>query len=286
MGRIYWLASYPKSGNTWFRVFLSNLKADADKPVSINELNTGAIASGRGWIDEVMGFDSADLDHDEIDRLRPVVYEWSQGSGEPGHHKIHDAFVYSSENKPLFAGEAVLGVLYIIRNPLDIAPSLANHNHTSIDVAIQRMADPMHALAASPRKLNTQVRQIQLSWSQHVLSWVDNPEIPVEVIRYEDMLRRPRETFRRAVEFLQLEREEQKIAQAIRFSEFDELAGQEREVLFREKPPGADAFFRQGKSGDWRESLTPLQVSRIVDDHRKVMRRFGYLDASGGPFQV
>ena len=37
------------------------------------------------------------------------------------------------------------------------------------------------------------------------------------------------------------------------------------------------AFFREGKAGNWRQTLTALQVARIVGDHGAVMRRFGYL---------
>ncbi len=77
MSGIYWLASYPKSGNTWLRSFLSNLQQDGDAPADINELATGTIASARDWLDEALGFDSADLSADEIDRLRPAVYRWS-----------------------------------------------------------------------------------------------------------------------------------------------------------------------------------------------------------------
>ena len=73
MGGIYWLASYPKSGNTWFRTFLRNLIEDGDQPADINDLSTGSIASSRGWLDEVLGFDTAELDPDEVDRLRPEV---------------------------------------------------------------------------------------------------------------------------------------------------------------------------------------------------------------------
>ncbi len=85
MGGIYWLASYPKSGNTWFRVFLRNLLEDGDKPADINEIHTGSIASGRGWLDEVLGFDTAELEPDEVDRLRPEVYRWSIRNEEVGY---------------------------------------------------------------------------------------------------------------------------------------------------------------------------------------------------------
>ena len=36
MGALIWLASYPKSGNTWMRSFLHNLFRNASQPVNIN----------------------------------------------------------------------------------------------------------------------------------------------------------------------------------------------------------------------------------------------------------
>ncbi len=38
MNKIYWLASYPKSGNTWVRIFLTNYLLDSDEPADINRL--------------------------------------------------------------------------------------------------------------------------------------------------------------------------------------------------------------------------------------------------------
>ena len=93
MGGIFWLASYPKSGNTWFRSFLSNYMSDSDVPVDINRLNVGKIASQRLWIDEVIGFDTSDLTQDEITSLRPDVYRWKHVDDEVSFHKIHDADV-------------------------------------------------------------------------------------------------------------------------------------------------------------------------------------------------
>ena len=51
MGGIYWLASYPKSGNTWLRIFLQNLREDGTEPANINDLQAGHIASNRNWLD-------------------------------------------------------------------------------------------------------------------------------------------------------------------------------------------------------------------------------------------
>ncbi len=283
MGGIYWLASYPKSGNTWFRAFIRNLQADSDTPVDINDLSTGAIASSRGWIDEVLGFDAADLYHDEVDALRPDVYRWSLKDDEIGYHKIHDAYTLTRQGEPLISQEATLGALYILRNPLDVAPSNANHNGTTIDMAIERMGHTNAQMCHSHKSLANQTRQKLLSWSEHVLSWVDAPDLNCHIIRYEDMLTDPITTFSQAAAFLQLPTDPARIEKAIRFSNFKVLSSQEAESGFKEKPLHAQRFFRQGQSGGWRNKLSPEQITRIIADHKDVMRRFGYLDAHDQP---
>ncbi len=284
MNSIYWLASYPKSGNTWFRVFLQNLLEDSDKPLDINELTTGFIASDRGWLDNVLGFDSADLDADELERLRPEVYRWSSLNGETTYNKIHDAYTYTADGEPLVSREATRGALYILRNPLDVAPSYANHNCLSLDKAIASMGNHRLVLGESCNKqLLYQVRNKLLSWSEHVLSWVDAPALNCHVLRYEDMQADPVAAFSGAARFLGLPDDPVRIEKAIRFSDFQELAGQETEKGFCEQSPRAERFFRDGKSGNWRNRLSPEQIARIVADHGEVMRRFGYLDADGRP---
>ena len=283
MSGIYWLASYPKSGNTWFRSFLYNLQQDGDAPADINELATGGIASGRGWLDEVLGFDTAELDPDEVDRLRPSVYRWSLRDAEVGYHKIHDAYTYTQDGEPLVSREATLGALYIVRNPLDVAPSNANHNQSTIDQAIARMGEAKYALCRTRKALPSQVRQQLLSWSQHVLSWIDAPELNCHVMRYEDMLSDPIASFTQATRFLGLAQAPEQIEKAIRFSDFKELSRQEEQKGFKERPTKTERFFRQGKSGGWRDKLSPEQVQRIVSDHGAVMQRMGYLDGAGNP---
>ena len=80
--KIIWLASYPKSGNTWFRVFLSNLLSHSDKPADINNLYATPIASNRELFDEATGISSSELTLDEIDNLRPLVYEFYARTAE------------------------------------------------------------------------------------------------------------------------------------------------------------------------------------------------------------
>uniref|UniRef100_UPI0025CD8979 sulfotransferase domain-containing protein n=1 Tax=uncultured Thiodictyon sp. TaxID=1846217 RepID=UPI0025CD8979 len=267
MAGIYWLASYPKSGNTWLRAFLCNLQDDGAAPADINALDIGCIASARAWLDEVLGFDTAEFTPDEVERLRPGVYRWALQGAQIGYHKIHDAYTLTAEGEPLVSREATLGALYIIRNPLDVAPSAAHHWHCTIDEAITRMGNPQMALCRSRRALGLQIRQRLGSWSGHVRSWVQAPGLNVEVLRFEDMLADPVPTFTRAARFLGLPDAPERVEKAIRFSSFSELLRQEEEQGFRERPQHAERFFRQGRSGGWRDTLTAGQVERIIADH-------------------
>lgn len=250
-------------------------------------MHTGSIASARGWIDEILGFDSADLYQHQIDQLRPAVYDWEvrHHQTEPySYHKIHDACWQTTQHNWILSPEATAGALYIIRNPLDVAISYANHNQCTLDHAIQCLNDSQHALCCyRGKKLTNQVEQRLGSWSEHVESWVDHPEIDSHVIRYEDMLHNPLATFTQAANYLQLATETSKINQAIQHADFSILQAQEQATPFKERPPQVTHFFRKGVSGGWQEQLTPQQIQSLIEHHQVVMRRFNYLDASGNP---
>lgn len=284
MNGIVWLASYPKSGNTWFRIFLTNLLRDADEPASINDLESSPVASARGLFDENTGIEASDLTADEIDLLRPELYcHLAKETEEPLFMKIHDAYTLVADNQPLIPAAVTAGALYFIRNPLDVAVSNSHHNGTDYDSAIVRMADRGATMSYKPNRLHDQLRQKLLTWSDHVLSWIDSAPFPVSLLRYEDMLTASLETFSSAVRFIGLDYCEERIAKAIRFSSFATLQQQEEESDFRERSAVATRFFRKGETGSWREELTEEQVARVVADHGAVMRRFGYLDAQGKP---
>lgn len=282
MSNLVWLASYPKSGNTWFRVFLANLQSKAASPVDINRLTAYPIASSRTLFDEATGLAAADLTHDEIERLRPRVYEHlAARATEVQFIKIHDAFTLTADGEPLVSRHAASKAIYFIRNPLDVAVSFAHHSAKEVDRAMLQMADEQMAFAAKPGRLHFQLRQILSSWRRHVLSWVDAPGLSVLVVRYEDMKQRPLETFSAAARFAELPHGAEQIQRALEFSAFEEMQRQELAQGFVEKQPEAKSFFRMGQAGGWRGVLTPSQVERIVRDQGDVMRRFGYLNANG-----
>ncbi|MCP3991492.1 MAG: sulfotransferase domain-containing protein [Actinomycetia bacterium] len=285
MKPIVWLASYPKSGNTWFRTFLANLLRDDEDPVDINELRTGSIASARNPFDIHTGLEASDLTQDEIDLLRPGVYRrMAEMAERTGHHKVHDAYTLNRDGMPLFPADATLGAVYLVRNPLDVTPSYAHHSARDAAWATEALCDPSHTMSDGPKRLHTQFRQILGTWSDHVRSWLDEPPFPVEVMRYEDMHLDAEATFTRATRACGLDHSAEQIREAIARSSFDEVKGQEREKGFGEKMPMSESFFRKGRIGSWRESLTDEQADRIVTDHAEMMRRLGYLEGGAPVF--
>lgn len=277
---IVWLASYPGSGNTWMRVFLSNLLADSDRPVDINALTVRSHAASRSDFDAYAGVRASELTDDEIDELRPAVYKaTAAASRAPSFMKIHDAFTYTRAEEPLISSRATRGVIYILRSPLDVALSWAHNRDVRIERAIAMMNDDECALAAAGDGIMPQLRQRLGTWSSHVCGWVDAP-FPVHVVRYEDLQTSPIETFGGAADFAGLQVTTERLARAIQFSEFPELRRQEDAAGFRARSRRSLRFFRRGQSGAWHDELTGDQVRQIIESHGAVMRRFGYLDAA------
>jgi len=285
MRRIVWLASYPKSGNTWVRVLLANYLRDAEAPAEINRLDGGPIASARVWFDEWAGVEASLLAPHVVDRLRPEVYRrLARAADQPLFMKVHDAWTRADTGEPMFPADATLGVVYLVRNPLDMVMSIANHYGTSAESALERLCDPDGTSSTTNTCLRDQLRQRLGSWSEHVRSWVDESGLPVHVVRYEDLSADPVAAFERIVGFCGLDgdangRDRARVAKAVAFSDFTELSRQEREAGFKERPAAAERFFRHGQVGGWRSELAEPLVQRVVDAHGPTMERFGYLSA-------
>lgn len=278
-----WLASYPKSGNTWFRVFLTNLLRNDDRPADINRLESTVIASARPWLDDELGYDSSNLTADEADCLRAELYAHrAKGADAPLFCKIHDAYVNLPDGSPLIPLEATDRALYLIRNPLDVCVSLAHHGgHDRYADIAAVMADSGHVLAAAQESYQRQLRQRLLSWSEHVRSWTQSAPFPVHVMRYEDMCACPEMAFSAAASFIGLPHDLRCVEKALRFSRFEELKRQEEANGFRERLPKSACFFRAGRVGSWIDALSPAVVRRLIGDHMDVMREFGYVDGRG-----
>ncbi len=281
---IIWLASYPKSGNTWFRVFLTNLLYESDYPANINDLAETSISSSRKVFDDYTGLSSSDLTFEEIDKLRPDVYRMqSEESNELIFKKAHDKFYWVDKDQPLFPPEISKGVVYFIRNPLDVLVSFAYHSAKPISKMIPVINNSNYAFCDKNDKLQNQLRQILGSWFDHVKSWTEQNEMPIYIIRYEDMINSTFETFKHAIDFLGLGKSDKEIKKALEKSSFSILSEQEKRDGFREKMIRTKSFFRKGRIGDWKNHLSEQEVEKIVFNNKEIMLKFKYLDSNYKP---
>lgn len=279
---IVWLASYPKSGNTWCRVFLSNYLSKINEPVDINKLDIGTIFSSRQVIEENTGFDISELTANECDELRSFAFsKWSENFEENAFLKTHDAYLLLPDGENMFPVNATKSAIYIVRNPLDVAVSFANHMATTVEKTVEKMCEQEFCLAASTKKYNQQVRQRLLTWSGHVKSWTEQDQFPILVVRYEDMLQNPNNEFKKILNFLGIPYNDEKFLNAIAYSSFDNIRKTEKEKGFKEKPAKCDTFFNIGKSGYYKNILPQESVKKIIDEHSLIMKKYNYLTDSG-----
>jgi hypothetical protein len=272
------LASYPKSGSTWLRAVLHSLR-DGGATVDINRNLAGVVAAAdRHIFDRVMGLSASDLSATEIAWARPHVWRQlaEQDAARPWI-KSHDAFLppYPGFATPL-PPELVAGVIYIVRDPRDVVISFAHHFGATIDAALEWMNNTAATLDAPAPWLPEQLPQFLSSWSRHVESWLDADELRTHVVRYEDMQAAPEATFAAAAQFLGLDADGEALQRAIAATRFATLQAQEERNGFNEREPHAPRFFRNGKAGAWRATLSAAQAERLEHRHGEVMARLGY----------
>jgi len=275
MSRIIWLASYPKSGNTWMRAFLANYLLGREEPVSIEELRAFSLSDVRPrFYAEALSKPVQEMTAEESVAIRPQAQQYLAAAREHDHFvKTHSRFGMLN-GTPLIERTVSAGAVYIIRNPADIVPSFASHMGVTPGAAIEIMADRDHATVEADVQILTHLG----SWGEHAESWIDRSNsLPVCVVRYEDLCSNPEKAFGQVLKVLGLPFDLERLARSIRNCSFEELSRQEEEKGFSERPPHMKRFFRSGGSGEGQRSLSEQQLARLAKDHGSVMKRFGYL---------
>lgn len=276
MGNICWIAAYPKSGNTWMRAFIENYIRNGKSPVDINALVQSSTAEARAERFQQYAGEgrlTTSMDTEELCALRPLIQaDIARQAQGTVFVKTHN-FLGEYRGYPLHSSAVTSGAIYLVRNPLDVCISMARYFDYTMDEAIDYMAQEM---TGTPNETH-HVPQIISSWSANVESWTANPDKSILVVRYEDMLDQPLKVFRKVESFIGMKKNPARLRKAVQFSSFRQMKAQESRDGFVEKHENANAFFRQGRKNQWRDILTPVQVERIVDDHRAQMERFSYL---------
>ena len=221
MKKLTWLASYPKSGNTWTRAFLAAYHFQLGGHRVLERAQEMTQSESRRALFSRVAKDSQDhLSEREIDSLRGAVRERLTRIVQPFQLiKTHNARVMHN-GFPLICREQTRGAVYLVWNPLDVVDSYADHANLTIDGAVDLMNNPGHQIGNPDSGLVTQYLH---TWSQHVVSWTRQEAFPVHVVRYEDLQSSPVDTFRGLIQFLSWELDENRLRRASENSSFDSL---------------------------------------------------------------
>lgn len=275
MGNIVWLASYPKSGNTWLRAFLANLVANRPTPVPLAELpNYGRLEADPALYSQIAGRPSTELDFDQLCALRPQVHAAIAAAAPRTVFVKTHSMAGAHDGVPLLTPQVSAGAICVVRSPLDVAISMAHHFAIGLDAAIDYLGDERAATENS----ELFVSEFLGSWSAHAKSWADLEGPRILVLRYEDLIEKPAKYFGKVAKLIGVE-DRARIEQAVAHASFASLAGMERRDGFVEVPIKGQRFFRAGRVNQWREALSREQVQRVIARHREQMQRFRYVPA-------
>lgn len=297
-GRITWIAGYPKSGSTWLRAFLSVLLDARRDDYAAGRVRAplcgllGKWAMAHSLLNRELGVNSVRLSTAEIDRLRPLVYRsLCRRSSETVWLKTHEGLAVPDPGRRRVAGPLPVrnpavtqAVIYLLRNPLDVAVSYAHHLGCDLSQSVAHMLDRGHrqgpdgdSVAGGRATASQRIGR----WDEHVRHWTAlaaaGTSIPTIVLRYEDLLTDPLSGFSRLLDGLGLDADPKAITTAIEATRFERLRSAERHGGFGERPVAAGAFFRVGRAGEGRQMLSPALQDRLSAEFAGEMRRFGYL---------
>ncbi|MFK7941724.1 MAG: sulfotransferase domain-containing protein [Paracoccaceae bacterium] len=271
---IVWLASYPKSGNTWTRIFLANYLLNPDKPLPINQVHRIGMGDAvSGAYKMVNGGRYDPIDYKGHLKQRPKVLAGITNNGaDLNFVKTHNLNDKAFGHK-LIDASLTRSAVYIVRNPLDVAVSYARHYGQTPSEACRAIGRVDNTTAADAGN----VMQYLGNWSDHVRGWTKTKAFPVHVMRYEDMQADPETAFTALLDFIGVPVESDKVTKAVGFSAFDEVSRQEAKGGFIEQSRNNTKFFHTGQSGQWQDTLSEEDIAHMRQKHGSVMRTYGYL---------
>ena len=279
MKKIIWISSYPKSGNTWTRYFLSNYFFNKQKINSdFNILNKIDKFPPYKILQQLLSEDEIKESAYNISKYwHDIQLEIIKEKDDFVFLKNHNALV-SIEGRNLTEERFSLAFIYLVRDPRDIAVSYSNFDKTlSIDKAIDRItSENLYCHVTKKFPLDVEILG---SWKFNYYSWKTGvAEVPRIIIKYEDLINNTFETKLKIIKFLSkilnFKVDTNHIKYSIEQSDFKRLQEIENNQKFHES---TNTFFNSGKIGQWKNILSPTQINRIENFCSDEMRELGYL---------
>ena len=277
---IIWIASYPKSGNTWVRSFLTAYYYCKDGILDIANLNV------------IQDYPNKQFFKKEV-KEGEIYKHWEDSQKEICKNKkikflkTHNSLI-SAFGKDFTHPKYSLGVVYIIRDPRNVITSLKNHNDfKTYDEALNLMQNDNAIINDYKHLKNFAKTNIINSWRINYQSWLKNNFFRRLTLKYEDMISNPEETFRDLVVFINTicrfndNFDKQKFKNAIESTSFDNLKNLEESGQFMENVYSVHDnrkinFFNQGPKNDWRKHLDKDLLNKMNNFYKEDLEKFGY----------
>ena len=285
---IIWLASYPKSGNTWLRFYILSLLMGKKTNLNLNHLKA---IMAYPHSTQFEGLVSNLFDLDEIAKNWITSQKKVNSNKHLRFFKTHNMLGNYNEY-PFTDSENTLGAIYIVRDPRNVITSLKNHySLPNYEKAKEFMFDENKILAMSERQKNLfmkskicPLKQFVGSWKTNYLSWKYMNKNYL-LVRYEDLTENPKNEFTKIADFvgklLKLKFTEDQIDNAINLSSFEKLEKMEKDDGFTESTVNKEGvrnkFFYLGPKNDWKKILNNKITDDIEKEFQKEMKELKYL---------
>ena len=279
MKKYIWLSSYPKSGNTMLRVFLSALFFTDDGIIDSLKL-VKHISNFQNLILELPNVPSFEDFRKDLSKVCPLWIKAQKFKEKTITRSIilKTHSIMGIINKyPLTTSEYTKGFVYIIRDPRSVAISKMHHFNTSIEQSVDALIDHNTFSLGT----GAPVPEIISSWKNHYLSWKRfSKEVPSLIIKYEDILTNKEKELYKLTKFLQsilsFEFDQSKFNNALNSLNFEKLKKMEKNDGFDEKLHG-ESFFRKGLKNEWEKEMPENLQEKIEFNFNKEMKELGYL---------
>ena len=230
---IIWIASYPKSGNTYIRSFLASYffsqkgKFDFDQLLNIHQ------------------FPNMKFSKMKIETMEEASKNWIYNQRiffkkkKLNLIKTHNCLLEFKGNKFTTKNET-LGAIYIVRDPRNLVTSFTHHYSQNYDQALKFMLDKNSALIEKSVNEDYSNFAFLSSWSNHYKSWKNNLEFETMFIKYEDLENKKSEIFGEIVMFINRllknnnQLDDKKFLNSVKSTNFSNLKNKELNEGFEE----------------------------------------------------
>ena len=285
---IIWLASYPKSGNTWLRFFIISLLLKENNEVSLKNLE------GIKQFPTNYHYKDFSISKPDLGNLNKISKYWLgaqkkiNSDNKIRFFKTHNALCKLDNN--IFTNEEnTLGTIHIVRDPRNVLSSVNNHfHHKSLEESKEFILDERKGIFNKSKIEQSNVftlPQVIGSWKTHYNSWKLIRKNYL-LVKYEDLLEKPESEFKRIASYLEplikLKFTDENISKAIELSSFERLKKIEEKEGFVESVTNSETgkketFFNLGPKNDWKKILDKNIIEEVNKKFELEMKELGYL---------